>query len=168
MRNYYKTNSHYLTYTSSLKNVGRMYFLSLVVKGLIGLRRCDFLSLDHTVHWTIALAFIPSLKKVAESPTWEVMWQGRCSWQQAAPHLDCALLFSAFWSPRKWRRLGHDCWCSSVQHPVHCHLAICGIVLGHVLELKQWLLTTRKSIGMKHCSCCHAHSVFNIDSCALR
>ena len=36
MRNYYKTNSHYLTYTSSLKNVGRMYFLSLGVKGLIG------------------------------------------------------------------------------------------------------------------------------------
>ena len=34
MRNYYKTNSHYLTYTSSLKNVGRMYFLSLGVKGL--------------------------------------------------------------------------------------------------------------------------------------
>ena len=35
MRNYYKTNSHYLTYTLSLKNVGRMYFLSLGVKGLI-------------------------------------------------------------------------------------------------------------------------------------
>ena len=37
MRNYYKTNSHYLTYTLSLKNVGRMYFLSLVVKGLTGI-----------------------------------------------------------------------------------------------------------------------------------
>ena len=35
MRNYYKTNSHYLTYTLSLKNVGRIYFLSLGVKGLI-------------------------------------------------------------------------------------------------------------------------------------
>ena len=34
MRNYYKSNSHYLTYTSSLKNVGRMYLLSLGVKGL--------------------------------------------------------------------------------------------------------------------------------------
>ena len=34
MRNYYKTNSHYLTYTLSLKNVGRMYVLSLGVKGL--------------------------------------------------------------------------------------------------------------------------------------
>ena len=36
MRNYYKTNSHYLTYTSSLKNVRRMYFLSSGVKGLPG------------------------------------------------------------------------------------------------------------------------------------
>ena len=42
MRNYYKTNSHYLTYTSSLKNVGRMYFLSLGVKGLKGCENVTF------------------------------------------------------------------------------------------------------------------------------
>ena len=36
MKDDYTTNSHYITYTFSLYEVGRMYFLDLWVKGLVG------------------------------------------------------------------------------------------------------------------------------------
>ena len=34
MKEYYTTNSHYLTYTFLFRKVGRIYFLNLGVKGL--------------------------------------------------------------------------------------------------------------------------------------
>ena len=93
MRNDFLTNSHNLTYTLSLTNVGRMYFLSIGVKGLkhTGHAYIFFCLLQKGMHHSLYNNY--SLK-LAGCHGKLVQWMGKVrDWYCTVTVLCCAVLY---------------------------------------------------------------------------